>query len=98
MQVLWSREEDLTHDFYRPAMRAVVRAVLPEDGLLAGYEFLAATADDPQAATPPPPYPLTGYAATLANVKIGVPIGSWRSVDPVCRCSPKKFHRRMRDI
>jgi isoquinoline 1-oxidoreductase beta subunit len=82
VQVLWSREEDLTHDFYRPAMRAVVRAALPENGLLTGYEFLAATADDLTGGNAPPPYPLTGYAATLANVKIGVPIGAWRSVDP----------------
>jgi len=82
VQLLWSREEDLTHDFYRPAMRAVVRAALPEDGLLSGYEFLAATADDFTGGSAPTPYSLTGYAATLANVKIGVPIGSWRSVDP----------------
>ena len=82
VQVLWSREEDLTHDFYRPAMRAVVRAALPEDGLITGYEFLAATADDLTGGSAPKPYSLSGYAATLANVKIGVPIGSWRSVDP----------------
>jgi isoquinoline 1-oxidoreductase beta subunit len=82
VQVLWSREEDLTHDFYRPAMCAVVRGALPEDGLLTGYEFLAATADDLTGGSAPPPYSLAGYAATLANVKIGVPIGSWRSVDP----------------
>ncbi len=82
VQVLWSREEDLTHDFYRPAMCAVVRAALPEDGLLTGYEFLAATADDLTGGSAPAPYSLTGYAATLANVKIGVPVGSWRSVDP----------------
>ena len=82
VQVVWSREEDLTHDFYRPAMCAVVRAALPEDGLLTGYEFLAATADDLTGGSTPPPYNLGNYAATLANVKIGVPVGSWRSVDP----------------
>ena len=82
VQVLWTREEDMTHDFYRPAMHAVVRAALAEDGLLTGYEFLAATADDLTGGSAPAPYNLTGYAATLANVKIGVPVGSWRSVDP----------------
>ncbi len=81
VQVLWSREEDLTHDYYRPAMRAVLRAALTEDGLLSGYEFLAATADDVTGGSAPTPYTLKGYAATLTNVKIGVPIGSWRSVD-----------------
>lgn len=82
VQVMWSREEDLTHDFYRPAMHAVLRAALPADGLLTGYEFLAATADDLTGGSAPAPYGLAGYAATLTNVKIGVPIGAWRSVDP----------------
>jgi isoquinoline 1-oxidoreductase beta subunit len=82
VQLLWSREEDLTHDFYRPAMHAVVRAALPADGLLTGYEFLAATADDLTGGSAPAPYRLDGYAATLTNVNIGVPVGSWRSVDP----------------
>jgi isoquinoline 1-oxidoreductase subunit beta len=82
VQVLWTREEDLTHDFYRPAMHAVLRAALPEDGFLTGYEFLAASADDLTGGSAPLPYSLAGYAATLTKVKIGVPIGSWRSVDP----------------
>lgn len=82
VQVVWTREEDLTHDFYRPAMQAVMRAALPADGLLTGYEFLAATADEFTGGHAPTPYNLAGYAATLANVKIGVPIGAWRSVDP----------------
>lgn len=82
VQLLWSREEDLTHDFYRPAMRAVVRAALSDNGLLSGYEFLTATTDDLTGGHAPRPYSLAGYAATLANVKIGVPVGAWRSVDP----------------
>jgi isoquinoline 1-oxidoreductase beta subunit len=82
VQLLWTREEDLTHDFYRPAMYATVRAALAEPGLLTGYEFLAATADDLTGGSAPTPYRLTDYAATLVNVKIGVPVGSWRSVDP----------------
>lgn len=82
VQVLWTREEDLTHDFYRPAMYATMRAALSESGSLTGYEFLAATADDVTGGSAPKPYQLTDYAATLANVKIGVPVGSWRSVDP----------------
>jgi len=82
VQVLWSREEDMTQDFYRPAMRMVMRASLPDSGVLDGYEVLAATADDVTGGSEPKPYEMANYAATLANVKIGVPIGSWRSVDP----------------
>jgi len=32
VQLVWSREEDLGHDFYRPAGVAVLRATLAEDG------------------------------------------------------------------
>ena len=32
VQLLWSREEDLRHDFYRPAAAAVLRATLGSDG------------------------------------------------------------------
>jgi isoquinoline 1-oxidoreductase beta subunit len=82
VQVLWTREEDMTHDFYRPAMRMTIRAVLPAQGVITGYEILAATADDLTGGGGPAPYSVRDYAATLSNVKIGVPIGSWRSVDP----------------
>lgn len=33
VQLLWSREEDLAHDFYRPAAAATLRAALGDDGL-----------------------------------------------------------------
>ncbi|HSV70163.1 MAG TPA: molybdopterin cofactor-binding domain-containing protein [Methylibium sp.] len=33
VQLLWSREEDTTHDFYRPAAVAVLKATLGADGL-----------------------------------------------------------------
>jgi isoquinoline 1-oxidoreductase beta subunit len=82
VQLVWTREEDFAHDVYRPAMRMVLRAVLGEDGGLAGYEVLAATADDLTGGSQPAPYVLKDYGASLARVKAGVPIGSWRAVDP----------------
>ena len=33
VQLVWSREEDMTHDFYRPAAVAILRAGLGADGL-----------------------------------------------------------------
>ena len=36
VQLLWTREEDLTHDFYRPAAVLSYRAALGQDGLPAG--------------------------------------------------------------
>jgi isoquinoline 1-oxidoreductase beta subunit len=34
VQLLWSREQDMAHDFYRPAASAVLRATLGSDGRL----------------------------------------------------------------
>jgi CO/xanthine dehydrogenase Mo-binding subunit len=81
VQVVWTREEDMAHDFYRPAMRMVLRAPLGEDGALSGYEVLAATADDRTGGSGAKPYALSS-AATLATAKVGVPVGAWRAVDP----------------
>ncbi len=83
VQVVWTREEDMTHDFYRPAMRMTMRAPLAAGGEIAGgYEVVAATADDLTGDSDPTPYGLTDFAATLSNVKCGVRIGAWRAVDP----------------
>jgi isoquinoline 1-oxidoreductase beta subunit len=81
VQVVWTREEDMAHDFYRPAMRMVLRATLGDDGALTGYEVLATTADDRTGGSGAKPYALTS-AATLATAKLGIPIGAWRAVDP----------------
>jgi isoquinoline 1-oxidoreductase beta subunit len=82
VQVVWTREEDFAHDYYRPAMRMVLRAPLAADGRIGGYEVVAATADDQTGGSQPKPYELSEHVATLANVKVGVPIGAWRAVDP----------------
>jgi isoquinoline 1-oxidoreductase beta subunit len=83
VQVVWTREEDFTQDVYRPAMHMTFRAPLNADGTMASYEVLAATADDLTGGTETKPYSrLPTRAATLSNVKLGVPIGAWRAVDP----------------
>ena len=83
VQVVWTREEDMTHDYYRPAMRMMIRAPLGADGAIeGGYEVIAATGDDVTGDSGPPPYDLTDFAATLTNVKAGVRTGAWRAVDP----------------
>ncbi len=42
VQLVWSREEDLTHDFYRPAGAAVLRATLGDDGLPTSLQITSA--------------------------------------------------------
>lgn len=42
VKLLWSREEDLAHDFYRPAARMRYRAALTADGLPAAVDVIGA--------------------------------------------------------
>jgi isoquinoline 1-oxidoreductase beta subunit len=42
VQVIWPREEDLTHDFYRPAQAALLRAALDGQGNVMGLQVRAA--------------------------------------------------------
>jgi isoquinoline 1-oxidoreductase beta subunit len=42
VQLLWPREEDLTHDFYRPAAVAVLQAALDAQGRLDGLAITSA--------------------------------------------------------
>jgi len=42
VKLLWSREEDLTHDFYRPAARMRYRAALAADGTPAAVDVVGA--------------------------------------------------------
>ena len=81
VQLVWSREEDMGHGFYRPACRMTFRAALDAGGGLSGYEAVMATADDLTGGSGPQPYALKGFAATLARATTGVPVGPWRAVD-----------------
>ncbi|HQW08672.1 MAG TPA: molybdopterin-dependent oxidoreductase [Steroidobacteraceae bacterium] len=42
VKLLWSREEDMTHDFYRPAARMRYRAGLAADGSVLGVDIVGA--------------------------------------------------------
>ncbi|HLZ82658.1 MAG TPA: molybdopterin cofactor-binding domain-containing protein, partial [Caulobacteraceae bacterium] len=82
VQLVWTREEDMTHDVYRPASLNRFRASLGPDGLIEGYEIVGATTDDvANGGTGPAPYRIAGFANTQTRFKAGVPVGSWRSVD-----------------
>lgn len=81
VQLLWPREEDFAHDWYRPQMRVTFRGALEPDGGLKGYETVVATSDDITGGGRPAPYDVADYVTTLSNVPCGVPIGSWRAVD-----------------
>jgi isoquinoline 1-oxidoreductase beta subunit len=79
VQVLWSREDDMQHDFYRPANAVRLRAVLDGRGLpsawwqrLAGPRRALGGVDVP--------YAIPNLRIEQVEEDPGVPTGAWRSV------------------
>jgi isoquinoline 1-oxidoreductase beta subunit len=82
VQLVWTREEDTAHDYYRRAVVTRFRAALGQDGLIDGYELISAAADSAlRGDGDPAPYGFTRFAQTQASIQTGVPQGPWRSVD-----------------
>jgi isoquinoline 1-oxidoreductase subunit beta len=96
VQVIWSREEDLQHDFYRPLEVARLTAGLDEAGTPVALRYQAATTsiyarlfpplvrvkNDPAIAQGATElaYALPNYSMEVSVQETQVPIGAWRSV------------------
>ncbi|MCL7745145.1 xanthine dehydrogenase family protein molybdopterin-binding subunit [Guyparkeria hydrothermalis] len=96
VQVVWSRPDDIQHDFYRPAAYNELAATLGDDGLpvawvhrIAGPSIWSRVAPgmvkegiDPAAVegAADHPYQIENIAVTYAKVDPGIPVGFWRSV------------------
>jgi isoquinoline 1-oxidoreductase beta subunit len=96
VKVLWTRQDDTQHDFYRPAAYSRLRAGFDDDGMviawthqIAGPSILARVA--PKAVkngidntsvegAANLPYAIPNMLVTYAMVNPGVPVGFWRSV------------------
>jgi isoquinoline 1-oxidoreductase beta subunit len=79
VQVLWTREDDMQHDFYRPANAVQLRAVLDESGRpgawwqrIAGPSRALGGVDVP--------YAIPNLRVERVEEDPGVPTGAWRSV------------------
>jgi isoquinoline 1-oxidoreductase beta subunit len=96
VQVVWSREDDVRHDFYRPASYHVLRAGLDARGQLTAWfhraaspsigVFYSGTGISPQAAAEMngPDFPAFGVPhlrTEFALAQSGMPLGYWRSVE-----------------
>ncbi|HZU42331.1 MAG TPA: molybdopterin cofactor-binding domain-containing protein [Terriglobales bacterium] len=96
IQVLWSREDDLQHGFYRPASHHKLAAALDEqNNLIAWKHFLSSPSisvflDPPDSARPAAteiggagyiPYATPNYQVEYALAQSGVPRTWWRSVE-----------------
>lgn len=82
VQVIWSREEDLRQDMFRPAVSASFKGAVDPNGGVAAWDarYIQASWDDP---TRPevPPYTLPNIAVTRVDQPSPAPVGLWRSVD-----------------
>src|SRR6266849_433162 len=96
VQVVWSREDDVRHDFYRPASYQVLRAGVDASGELVAWfhraaspsigVFYSGTGISPQAAAEMngPDFPAFGVNNLLTEFALaqsGMPLGYWRSVE-----------------
>jgi len=79
VQVIWTRADDLQHDYYRPAHAARLRASLDEQGLPAAWLTSVA---GPELALDGIHVPYTVRALREEHVEVASPLptGPWRSV------------------
>ncbi|MDX1661671.1 MAG: molybdopterin cofactor-binding domain-containing protein, partial [Gemmatimonadota bacterium] len=95
VQVVWTREDDMRHDFYRPASRHRLRAGLDEEGRIVAWHhrvvapsivqpFLGAdderAADEATGGATQLPYAIPNVRVDWSKVETPVPTGWWRSV------------------
>jgi isoquinoline 1-oxidoreductase subunit beta len=87
VQVVWTREDDLEHDFYRPASYQQLSANLTAQGLPATWTHIAVTQDTDRGdhVTQPAtdgadmPYQIATTHITGSQISSAVPVGIWRS-------------------
>ena len=97
VKVMWTREDDLTHGFYRPATYNVFRAALDAQGMptvwftrVVGPGILVQKGRAPAGSIDPAamegvrnhPYDIPNVRIEWVNKDFGVPLGFWRSVGP----------------
>ena len=91
VKLLWTREEDIRHDFYRPAAAVRFRASLGGDDSLSAIECRVVTASAPNFGPNAPPsytggisdvrYQVPSFRVTGLNKDLGIRFGFWRSVN-----------------
>jgi isoquinoline 1-oxidoreductase beta subunit len=80
VKLIWSREEDVRHDHYRPAITSRFKAALDANGVPLAWENQYVDKHEP-AEAPHIPYGIANQHIHWADSSTHVPFGAWRSVD-----------------
>ncbi|MCG8416065.1 MAG: molybdopterin-dependent oxidoreductase [Pseudomonadales bacterium] len=80
VQLIWSREEDVRQDFYRPAVQSRFRAAFDADNNLLAWENTYTNKNEPIEA-PLIPYAVASQDIGYVSSPVHIPFGAWRSVD-----------------
>ncbi len=100
VKVIWTREDDMTHDFYRPPAREAVSAGVDEHGKLNAWTLHIASPSitarfDPTNKDPFDsvieyvqnfPYAVPNFDLRYTRQEIGIDVGYWRSVSHAPNC------------
>ncbi len=79
VQTIWSREEDMQQDYYRPAVTSAFRAGFDANNNLIAWENHYTSKNEPAEAAHPP-YSIPNKSIAYAESPTHVPFGAWRSV------------------
>lgn len=80
VQVVWTRADDMQHDYYRPAYRARLRAALDAEGWPVAWFRRSASQSVAGEACAELAYAIPNIRSEFVEVESPVPAGAWRSV------------------
>ena len=80
VKLVWSREEDMQHDFYRPAFSSRFQAHVDSSGQPVAWRNMFVNKGEPHEA-PHSPYAIPNVWIGSVEKQMPIPTGPWRSVD-----------------
>jgi isoquinoline 1-oxidoreductase beta subunit len=88
VKVVWTREDDMRHDFYRPASHNHLRAGIDRKGAPVAWlhRIVGPPAGGLVTGGSTPPYAIPNLLIDSHFVETGVPTGAWRSVGYSLNC------------
>jgi isoquinoline 1-oxidoreductase subunit beta len=80
VKLIWSREEDMQHDFYRPAFSSRFQGVVSSSGIPTAWRNVFVNKSEPHEA-PHIPYAIANISIGSIDLPMPIPEGPWRSID-----------------